>query len=72
LSIETGKYSVSYAWWKECDKTGCKTGSWWVIHVLRFSKNSAQAEEARKIGCCQLLYPTLTAIQPNRVLGDKI
>jgi hypothetical protein len=40
---------------EECDKTGCKTGSWRVIYVLRFSKNSAEAEEAGRIGCCQRL-----------------
>jgi len=58
LLNERGKYSISDARWKECDKRGCKIGSWRVICVLTFSKNSAQAAEGGRISCCQPLYPT--------------
>jgi hypothetical protein len=72
LLNERGKYSISCVQWEEYDKMGFKTGSWRVVYVLRFSKNSVKAEEAGWISYCQLLYPTPTAIPPNRVLEDEI
>jgi hypothetical protein len=74
LLNERGKHSISYAWWKECDKTGCKIGCWRVIYILRFSQNSAQEGRGRPDKLLSTLtpHPHTTAIPPNWALGDEI
>jgi hypothetical protein len=72
LLNERGKYSISDAQRKECDRRGCTIGSWQVICFLRFSKNLARKRqmEARSVFVNPYTLPHPTAI-PTEFWGMK-